>query len=114
MKPSLVFLLLSQVAALVRAASDPASITVVCNVIRLVISSSSGVYFPGMYLSPYRVNLSLTVTRFFSGDELYTKDTQHWAASSSDDAACSVEPGSTSDLSRIVCLSTQTQIEIAC
>ena len=36
---------------------------------------------------------------------LYNKDVQHWAGSSSDTAVCSVEPGSVSDLSKIVSLS---------
>jgi hypothetical protein len=53
-----------------------------CNAIGQVISDKSKLYWPG----------SLG----------YAKDTYHWATTSSDIAACSVEPGTPEDVAKIV------------
>jgi len=53
-----------------------------CNQIAAAISSASSVHLPG--------------------DLLYVKDISHWASSSSETSACSVEPGSVEDVSTII------------
>ncbi|KAI0340261.1 FAD-binding domain-containing protein [Trametopsis cervina] len=59
--------------------------TIACQQIQKVISSSSEVFWPGKYRSLR-----------------YTKDVNHWASSSSDVSACSVEPGTADDLGRVL------------
>ncbi|KAJ7615823.1 FAD-binding domain-containing protein [Roridomyces roridus] len=64
--------------------SNAAGTVDVCLQIQEAISSASAVYFPGDLLGNYAVDLS------------------HWASSSSQLAACSVEPGTADDVAAII------------
>ncbi|KAI0773004.1 FAD-binding domain-containing protein [Trametes elegans] len=61
----------------------------VCDEISKAISSASSVHWPG--------------SSWLSGsDQQYAKDIEHWATSSAQDAACSVEPGTAEDVGTIL------------
>ncbi|KAK7033989.1 hypothetical protein VNI00_012418 [Paramarasmius palmivorus] len=50
---------------------------------------------------------------FYPGSEGYDRDIAHWAPSSSQQAACSVEPGNTDDLSKIIQIIGSTRAKFA-
>jgi hypothetical protein len=70
-----------------------------CLAIQSAISSASSMGWPCMFstriFAPRAHNPSTVTGQYFS-------DIKHWASSSSDLAACSVQPGSADDLSKIV------------
>jgi len=75
----------------------------VCSKIAASVSSSSDVYYPGIYLS-------ILYSRTFNdvnliGDPLYTKGVNHWANSSAQIAKCVVEPGTAADVGVVVSIS---------
>ncbi|KAI0773005.1 FAD-binding domain-containing protein [Trametes elegans] len=65
-----------------------------CNEISKAISSASALHWPGL-------------------DLLYSKDIGHWATSSSQDAACSVEPGTAEDVGTILQILAKNQTPFA-
>ena len=72
----------------------------VCKQIKAAISSASGVHYPGeLVLSTYYWNAHSPPNK--KGSFLYAKDVSHWASSSSEHSACSVEPGTSEDVSKI-------------
>ncbi|KAI0767639.1 FAD dependent oxidoreductase [Fomes fomentarius] len=70
--------------------------TDVCNQIKQAISSTSNVHFPDLLLNAN-----------------YLKDIGHWASSSTQYAACSVEPGTTEDVGKILEILGQTNTSFA-
>ena len=73
----------------------------VCAKIAASVSSSSDVYYPGIYLSI--LTLFQNVNDVDSiGDPLYTKGVNHWANSSAQVAKCVVEPGTAADVGVVV------------
>ena len=77
----LALLLASSTVSATRHARD-APTSDACTQIKGAISSASAVYFPG------------------AGS--YTTDIEHWTTSSTQNATCSVEPGTTEDVAAIV------------
>ncbi|KAI0044154.1 FAD-binding domain-containing protein [Auriscalpium vulgare] len=73
---------------------SPADYLSTCQVIATAVSNASDVYYPGL--------LSLN----------YAADNAHWAASSSDVSACSVEPGSPADVGLQIVGSTKTPFAV--
>ena len=93
------------VALLVASSLTVAAISVegqnpVCAKIAASISSSSNVYYPGIYVSNHA--LFHTIHWMSLGDPLYTKGINHWATSSIQLAKCVVEPGTAVDVGIIV------------
>ena len=71
-----------------------------CKAVEIVISNESNVYYPGeneQFLRMWgRANRR-------TGDPLYTQGKSHFYASSEQDPACVVEPGTPKDVGEIVC-----------
>jgi hypothetical protein len=59
------------------------------------------VSYPGKYAHLTHFHLQHPSYNF-SGNQSYADDTYHWLPSSSEGSACSVEPGSVEDVSKIV------------
>jgi len=71
-----------------------------CLQIEAAISSASKAYGPGVFDA---VAWKEEDTNFFCAAQLtYQQDIKHWMTSSSQTAACSVEPGTAEDISIIV------------
>ena len=70
-----------------------------CTMISKTISPASSVFFPSMSL----VSLRAHFDEYESTASLqYQEDISHWAGSSSQVSACSVEPGTVDDVGKIV------------
>jgi hypothetical protein len=96
-----VFALLSSIA--LTFAYSHKNITSVCNEIAGAISSSSDVYWPGMCTGDNAITEHIVLSfSLHSGQDEYTKDIHHWGASSIEQYVCSVEPGTTEDIGKIV------------
>jgi hypothetical protein len=81
------------------AVQSPSELQSTCNQIAATISGASQVFFPRMsvmYRLPYRKLISVQAT------PEYSSDIHHASNSSSQVSACSVEPGSPGDVSKIV------------
>ena len=79
-------------------ARNSSDLLCICNDIAATISGASEVFFP-------RMSLSRLLHLILIGDEAapeYSIDISHAASSSSQASTCSVEPGSTEDVSKIV------------
>lgn len=74
-----------------------------CNTIAAAVSNASHVYFPGMLSTSCMLQPWLSLSND-TGALQYANDISHWASSSSALAACSVEPGTATDVGIIVCI----------
>ena len=81
------------------AVQSPSELRYTCDRIRAAISDASQVFYPRMcvmYHWPYRKLISVQAA------PEYSSDNYHASSSSSEVSACSVEPGSARDVSKIV------------
>lgn len=97
--------LLLTFAAQARTGVQSRSPNTTCIQIAKAISPASDVYFPGTLIAQFSQDkhLILRLRSFCPGSLLYTQDVNHFATSSSDVSACSVEPGTAEDVAKIVC-----------
>ena len=73
-----------------------------CREISSVISIQSAVLLPGKWYTHIIHYSKLSLNHCVTGSSQYEKDTSHYAASSSQRSACSVEPGNVDDIAKIV------------
>lgn len=73
----------------------------VCHVISTSISSKSAVHYPGKFCVHIQ-NLMSGHEAVFIGSTLYALDVYHYANSSTQQSACTVEPGTANDVGKIV------------
>ena len=78
---------------------DPSDILRTCNQIAAAISGASQVYFPRKCIILFLYNFRLKMDQASTN---YLSDISHASLSSTEASACSVEPGSSEDVSKIV------------
>ena len=71
-----------------------------CEEVEAVISDASGVYYPGK--PELDAGGEANSRTAYVGDPLYESGKYHYFASSEDDPACVVEPGTPEDVDKIV------------
>jgi hypothetical protein len=76
----------------------------VCHLVAGVVSEDSVVSFPGNYSRSSLLDFFRQKALPNTGDSQYQAGIFHWASSSIQEAACSVEPATASDVGSIVCL----------
>ena len=72
-----------------------------CEAVGAVISNASNVYYPGERKCPSEW-LCWGSSTLWTGHRLYTKGMYHHTASSQENPACVVEPGTANDIGKIV------------
>ena len=92
------FLTISALAALALATTNK-KYYAACKTVETAISKASSVYYPGEHeqLPPWCGGANTWI-----GDPLYIKGKSHFVASSEQDPACVVEPGTPEDVGEIV------------
>ena len=74
----------------------------VCGSIANAVSSASRVAYPGQHPSFSQIEYLAYIEGFRTGDVQFDTDIYHFTSSSSQPAACTVQPGTVADVGKVV------------